>query len=260
MTIFLSKLLPLFVYPLGLACLGLIVAMLSLWQQPRIAAIAMAISFGALFLGGNYVVAQSLTAALERQNPAPKPLPPAAAIIVLGGGVRGQLAPNPWVDLNDAGDRILYGAKLWREGHAPYLVLSGGRVDSTPGTSEAADMAEIAQALGVPREAILLEPRSRTTDENAQLTAELLQQRGIRGPLLLITSAWHMPRALGIFRHLGLEVIPAPTDFRANVTTVLAGPAAIPFYLLPDAEWLRLTTMMLKEYFGLGVYWLRGWL
>lgn len=260
MELFLSKLLPLFVYPLGLACLGLIVGMVSLWKRPRIAAIAMAISFGALFLGGNYSVAQSLTAVLERQNPAPQPLPQATAIIVLGGGVRSQIPPSPWVDLNDAGDRVLYGAKLWREGYAPYLVLSGGRVDSTPGTSEAADMADIAQAMGVPSAAILLEPNSRTTYENAQFTAELLEKNALRGPFLLVTSAWHMPRSLGIFRHVGLEVIPAPTDFRANATTVLAGPAAIPFYLLPDAEWLRLTTMILKEYFGLGVYWLRGWL
>lgn len=260
MELFFSKLLPLFVYPLGLACLGLIVAMLSLWKRPQIAAIALAVSFSALFLGGNYFVAQSLTAALERQNPAPQPLPKAAAIIVLGGGVRSQVPPSPWVDLNDAGDRVLYGAKLWREGYAPYLLLSGGRVDSTPGTSEAADMAEIAQALGVPSSALLLEPNSRTTYENAQFTANLLQEKGISGPYLLVTSAWHLPRALGIFRHFGLEVIPVPTDFHSHVTPVLSGPAAIPFYLLPDAEWLRLTTMMLKEYFGLGVYWLRGWL
>ncbi|AFY61824.1 YdcF family protein [Synechococcus sp. PCC 6312] len=260
MELFISKLLPLFIYPLGLACLGLIVAMCCLWKQPRIAAVAMVISFGVLFLGGNYVVAQNLTAALERQNPAPNPLPKVAAIIVLGGGVRGQIPPSPWLDVNDAGDRILYGAKLWREGYAPYLVLSGGRVDSTPGASEATDMAKIAQAWGVPITAILLEPNSRTTYENAQFTQELLQKQAISGPVLLVTSAWHMPRALGIFRHFNLDVVPAPTDYRSNGTTVLAGLAAIPFYLIPDAEQLRLTTIMLKEYFGLGVYWLRGWL
>ncbi|MDS3861857.1 YdcF family protein [Thermosynechococcaceae cyanobacterium BACA0444] len=260
MELFISKLLPLFAYPLGLACLGLIVAMCCLWKQPRIAAVAIVISFGALFLGGNYVIAQSLTAALEYQNPAPKPLPKAAAIIVLGGGVRSQIPPSPWVDLNDGGDRILYGAKLWREGYAPYLILSGGRVDSTPGVSEAADMAQIAQAMGVPPTAILLEPNSRTTYENAQFTQELLNQQAISGRLLLVTSAWHLPRALGIFRHFKLDVIPAPIDYRSNGTTVLAGLAAIPFYLIPDVEWLSLTTMMLKEYFGLGIYWLRGWL
>ncbi len=260
MELFLSKLLPLFVYPLGLACLGLIVAMVCLWKQPRIAAVALAVSFGALFLGGNYFMAQGLAASLENQNPAPEPLPKAVAIAVLGGATRSQVSPSPWIDLNEAGDRILYGAKLWQAGCAPYLVLSGGRIDTREYPSEAADMAQIAQAMGVPTSAILLEPQSRTTYENAKFTAALLREKQISGPLLLVTSAWHMPRALGIFRHFDLEVIPAPTDYRSNQQPVLGGISSIPFYLIPDAEWLRLTTLMVKEYFGLGTYWLRGWL
>jgi uncharacterized SAM-binding protein YcdF (DUF218 family) len=116
--------------------------------------------------------------------------------------------------------------------------------------------------MGVPDSALVQEPTSRNTRENAVNTKQIMDQQGIR-KILLVTSALHMPRSLKIFQKLGIDTIPTPTDFLSsdrerqqfqNTTE------AITLNALPDAERLRNTTRVLKEYLGIGIYWLRGWL
>jgi uncharacterized SAM-binding protein YcdF (DUF218 family) len=101
----------------------------------------------------------------------------------------------------------------------------------------------VLQDFGVPAEASLLENLSRTTRENASLTAALLKQRGI-SRILLVTSALHMERALHLFRATGLQVEPAPTDFEA-----MPGGDGIERFL-PDAEMLSGSVRALKEVVG----------
>lgn len=97
--------------------------------------------------------------------------------MVLGGAIRPQLSPRPWIEVAEEGDRVLHGARLYLAGRAPLLVLSGGRVTWGQGQtrSEAADMAELAEALGVPTRAMVIEPDSLNTFENAAKTKVLLQ-------------------------------------------------------------------------------------
>ncbi|NJN55953.1 MAG: YdcF family protein [Anaerolineae bacterium] len=82
--------------------------------------------------------------------------------------------------------------------------------------------------------------------------------------VLLVTSAIHMPRSVAIFEKQGIEVIPAPTDYEYVQPDWDEGEGAGWFYwgmsLLPDAESLQLTTRVLKEYVGMFIYGLRGWL
>lgn len=125
---FLSKLLPLFIYPLGLTCLLLVVALVCFWRQPKAAATAVFLALLVLVLGSNRGVADGLVRSLEFQNIPAGELPSAAAIVVLGGGTKPAFPPRPWVDLSEEGDRALYGAMLYRQGKAPWLILSGGRV------------------------------------------------------------------------------------------------------------------------------------
>lgn len=262
MFLFLSKLLPLLIYPLGLACLLLVIAIAAFWKRPRLAAVSVSLALLILWLGSNGLVANWLVRSLERQVVPTAELPEAAAIVVLGGGTKPALAPRPWVDLSEEGDRVLYGAQLYRAGKAPRVLLSGGRIGwSGDRPPESADMATVMEAMGVPLSAILQESKSRNTYENAVNVKRLLAAQQIQGPVLLVTSALHMPRSLRIFQGLGIPVIPAPTDFQ--VTELEVRPPSLQAFLLsllPDAGNLQQVSRALKEYLGLFVYGLRGWL
>lgn len=262
MFLFLSKLLPLFLYPLGLSCLLMVVALFSFWKRPRLAATAISLSLLVLWLGSSPLIANGLVQSLEFQNIPAGELPQVEAIVVLGGATKPALPPRPGVDLSEAGDRVLYAAQLYREGKAPQIILSGGRIRWLgTGTPEPVDMATVIQTLGVPATAILQDSRSRNTYENALNVKQILDRQEIQAPVLLVTSALHMPRSLLIFKHLGISAIAAPTDFR--VTYADQQPAsllALLIDLLPEANGLQQTSSALKEYIGLAVYRLRGWL
>lgn len=264
MFLYLSKLLPLFLYPLGIACVLLVgTLVLLLRKKPRAAAIAIGLALVLLLVSGNSWAARSLARSLEWQNLPSYPLPNTDAIVVLGGATRMPTPPRPTVEVNEGGDRLLYAAYLYKQNKAPLIILSGGRIEWYGGSSaEAVDMATILKEMGVPESAMVLEPNSRNTYENAVNVRQILVQRGIR-QILLVTSAMHMPRSLSIFKRLGVNAIPAPTDFLASTQEfqeLMNSPEAKLLSLLPDAASLSLFTQVLKEYIGIAIYWLRGWL
>ena len=260
---FLSKLLPLFIYPLGLSCLLMILGLVWLWKKPKRASWAIATSLFVLYFSSNIAVSNKLVSTLEWQYLPPNPMPTADAIVVLGGATAPAIKPRPWVEVSESGDRILYGARLYNQGRAPKLILSGGRITwrGGSGASEAGDMKEIAMAMNVPAEDILLEETSLNTRQNAVNVKALMAAQNINS-LLLVTSAMHMPRSVAIFKELGIEVIPAPTDYLVTYEgfedadkTLQARVIA----LFPDAIALDQFTAAMKEYVGFLFYRLRGW-
>ncbi|MBW4538123.1 MAG: YdcF family protein [Myxacorys chilensis ATA2-1-KO14] len=262
MFLFLSKLLPIFLYPLGLSCLLLVITfVLILQKRSRLALIPLIVVLGLLTLSGSARFSDALVKSLEFQTIPQGQLPKAEAIVVLGGATESAIAPRPWVELREEGDRVLYGAKLYRDGKAPKVILSGGRVDWRAGSaSESEDMAVLMETMGVPRSAMLQDPTSLNTRENAVNVKKIIDAQGIRR-VLLVTSAMHMPRSLLIFQKLGIDAIPAPTDYTAltlDQASKNSTEAAI-LDALPDADQLRRTTRALKEYIGIFVYQLRGW-
>lgn len=264
MFLFLSKLLPLLVYPLGLATLLSLMTVWGIWHKRQRLALTTAIATVLLlWLGSNAWVATRLVQSLEWQNLPPEPMPEAEAIVVLGGSTRPADPPRPWVDVTEAGDRVLHGAQLYQAGKAPKLILSGGRIAWRGGGSpESDDMAQIAMAMGVPRRDIIEDPTSLNTYQNAVNVKAILQQEGI-SQILLVTSAMHMPRSLAIFQKQGIDAIAAPTDFLISERTVaeVSGTRqARLLSLLPDAQNLDDVSRAIKEYIGLVVYRLRGWL
>ena len=260
MFLFLSKLLPLFFYPLGLSCLLLLIALVMIWRRrSRLAMIPITVAFLILLLSSNGEVSGALVRSLEWQNLPPREIPPAEAIVVLGGCTRSADYPRPWVEVAEAGNRILYAAKLYREGKAPKVILSGGRIDWLgKGPSESADMAQLITTMGVPTTAIWQDPTSLNTRENAVNVQQIMAAQGIH-KILLVTSAIHMPRSLLIFQKLGINAIAAPTDFL--MAQVNSAPTSEQFILtgFPDTDPLRNTTRVIKEYVGILVYKLRGW-
>lgn len=176
------------------------------------------------------------------------------AIVVLGGGIEGdrhgwRIGPH----LLPAADRIWFAARLFRAGRAPLMILSGGASEwSASAQPEAQAMATFLDALGVPQSALLLEEHSRNTWENGYFTNVLMHQHGIHR-ILLVTSALHMARAVAVFHKLGIDAVPAPTDFEAL-------PPRGPWLLrwTPDVNALDGSSRAIKEYLGLWIYRLRG--
>ncbi|SRR5579883_1423987 len=264
MFLFLSKLLPLFLYPLGLTCLLLVVALVLIGRRrSRLAMLPITLGLLLLLAGGNGWVSEWLVRSLEFQHIPSAKLPQADAIVVLGGGTKPAVPPRPWVEVSEEGDRVLYGAKLYREGKAPRVILSGGRIEwKGGGPPESGDMAQLVEAMGVPASAILQDPTSLNTYENAVNVKQIMVAQGIRR-ILLVTSAMHMPRSLLIFKHLGIDAIAAPTDFNTTERDwqeLKGSPAAIVLNVLPEADRFQQTTRALKEYLGLVIYRLKGWL
>ncbi len=264
MFLYLSKLLPLFLYPLGLTCLLLLLSLVLLWRRSRWTAMPIVLSLVLLLAGGNGWVGEWLVRSLEFQHLPLTEVPQADAIVILGGCTKPAVPPRPWVEVSEEGDRVLYGAKLYRDGKAPRIILSGGRVawKGEGGLSEADDMAQLIETMGVPKTAILQDPSSLNTYENAVNVKQIMAAQGIRR-VLLVTSALHMPRSLLIFKHLGIDAIAAPTDFNTTERdwqTMQGSTEAMVLSALPEADRFSRTTRALKEYLGLVVYRLRGWL
>jgi hypothetical protein len=151
--------------------------------------------------------------------------------------------------MGDASDRIRSAALLARAfPQAPVLIAGGVTFPTRGSKSESQLMADLLTELGVDRERQILEGASRTTAENARNAAAASPNS--EAPWLLVTSAFHTPRAVGAFRAEGLAVIAAPTDWQID-------PHA-PWQSWSAAERLRLLDLSVKEYLGMLAYYLTG--
>ncbi len=264
MFIFLSKLLPLFAYPLGLACLLLCVALLVAYNR-KTSLILTGTALAILWLCSTTGFSNLLARSLELKYLPPKEVPSAEVMVVLGGGTEPAVYPRTTVELNGAGDRVLYAAQLYKEGKATHILLSGGDIEwlDEGSTTPAEDMQTILIELGVPQDALWLETESKNTYENALYAKKFLDEKGIN-KILLITSAMHMPRAVALFEKQGFEVLSLPVDFSVTDAPVAPagaqGLAAKSLDILPSVSNLSLTTNALKEYIGYAIYKLQGWL
>ena len=182
--------------------------------------------------------------------------PTANLIVILGGAVAMPSPPRLEVELHGASDRVLHGFRLFQAGKAPQIFLSAGNVFAEEGEiAESQYIASLLQEWGIPANAIVSEGDSRTTRENAVNTLEYLVKLGdVDAPVLLVTSALHMPRATAVFLKAGVNVIPSTTD-------VSAGPAVLSgiFDWLPSLGALQGFTSSWHEYLGTWVYRARGW-
>ncbi len=263
MFLFFSKLLPLFIYPLGLTSVLLLAGLVIGWKRPYLALFPMGIGLFLIIFASNAWVSSLVVQSLEWRQISSEELPKADAIILLGGSTRVPTPPRQTVEITEAGDRVLYAAYLYKAGKAPVIIATGGRITWLQNAPPEADsMKNLLVEIGVPESAIIEETQALNTYQNALYTKEILQQRGIEKSLL-VTSASHMTRSLLVFQKQGLNVIPAPTDFlvtELDWKQLNSTPQAILLNSLPDAGRLQQTTQALKEYLGMLVYWLKGWI
>jgi len=174
-------------------------------------------------------------------------------IVVLGGAVD-ELVSNARGDLelNEAAERMTAAVALARRYPTARIVFSGGSGHLLPQSATEAEVAvRLFESLGVAPTRITAEDRSRTTAENALFTKELVDPKPSQR-WLLVTSAHHMPRAMGVFRRAGFTVEPYSVDWRTRGTEDLARP------FVSVADGLRRTDVAMREWVGLIAYRLSG--
>jgi uncharacterized SAM-binding protein YcdF (DUF218 family) len=250
----LSKVLGFFALPSNaMVIAGLVGLMLMRWKRTArtghrmvAAALVLLLAFGLLPLG------RLLMVPLEERFPpwdAARGTPD--GIVVLGGVIEPEVADRPDSGLNEAAERITAVAGLARRYPAAKILFSGGDILLRPGRSEAQAAAVLFESFGIPASRLMLEDRSRTTAENAEFSRLLAMPKpGERW--LLVTSAWHMPRAVGAFRKAGFPVEAYPVDYR---TPNMSG-WWVPFGSIGIG--LRRTDTAMREWLGLATYRLTG--
>lgn len=252
------KILKLAVYPLSWILLLLLLALIASWRGRRRWVHACLITaFVGTYTLSLPPVARMLTKSIEQRYPAPPAIDRSSgaarydAVVVLAGGVsrRGGLRHEDQLGPKSL-ERLLCGRTLMAAGVAPLLILSGGNADPfADHTPEAEIMVRALRSLGPTPGEVRVEPRSRTTYENAVETRTLLGP----GPrIALVTSALHMPRAMALFTQQGLSATAFPCEY-------LTGPREAGIWeYLPDLLYFRQSAEAINEWVGLWLYRLAG--
>lgn len=232
--------------PVTLLVIILVLGLILLWFTRKQRAGKIVVTLGAVFLVAfSYsFVSESLLRPLEYKYPPLitfEDLPYVSWVVVLGGGhisdprlpVTGQIS-------NVAVSRLVEGIRIYRRLHGSKLILSGGSAFEKVSNAEV--MAGVATAIGINKEDILLETTSRDTAEEAQAIKKWVGDN----QFVLVTSTSHIPRAMALFRNLGMKPIPAPTDFLLKEMQ-----ATHPGSFFPSAGELCKTERAFYEYMGL---------
>ena len=245
--IYLHKLLPLLLSPIVVV---LALVLVGAWRRSRAVLVAAALLLWTL---STPVIADALLRAVEghRVRLEAATMPEADAVVVLSGmlthvqGEKGLV--SEW---GEAADRLFGGLELMQADKAPRLVLTRGLLPwQGKIRAEGEILREIAIAAGVPAEKILLTaPAMNTADEAVGVRSLLASDAG---PVILVTSAFHMSRARALFEQQGLSVIEYPVDFRVDET------GEGPKHYAPDARALWRSDLAIREWLGQAYYALR---
>ena len=239
--------------PLGLLWLGLLLGTVVAISQRRWLLTGLLSSAVVIFsLGCSSWVGDSLMQRLEAAIPRPANVDVAnvEAIFVLGGST--SLGSNGDAYINQAGDRVLLAARLFHLGKTPRLIASGSGfpgIDATRDLGE--ETATIWRQLGIPATAIETLPGPINTRQEIEAYRALCTARGWTN-VAVITSAWHLPRALSLGRSIGFNFVPLGADWRSET---------IPFSLLtmvPTGHGAERVQVACWEWLGVIVNSLRG--
>jgi uncharacterized SAM-binding protein YcdF (DUF218 family) len=213
-----SKLIWIFGQPLSAAFFfGLLGFLAGLFRWRRSSLVSVAISVVILFIALFTTTGAYLVQGLEDRFPKPAGDPAdLKCMIVLGGGFDNDVDTyRGGYEMNGAGDRFVEVVRLARKYPQARILVSGGDGSITGKYLGDAVISErMFTALGIGTDRMVEDKDSRTTFENAVNTKQLLDANGMSN-CLLITSGFHMPRAVGIFRKLNIDVVPWVVDYRA---------------------------------------------
>lgn len=244
MAIYLHKILPILFSPLFVIMAVLLLAVW--WKRRRLVLLAIcSLWVASMPLTGKYLMAQLEHGQVLQQ---PNAVPQADAIVVLSGiltAVEGEGGlQTEWLDP----DRYFGGLALFKAGKAPKLIFTRGQLPWTDNIEpEGEYLKRKAIEDGIPSSQILLTDIVENTEDEAIATRALLKDND-DAKILLVTSAFHMPRAMDVFLTQGLDVVPYSVDFkvRAEKSTFMA--------YLPSAVALAQTSLYVREMLGRAYY------
>jgi uncharacterized SAM-binding protein YcdF (DUF218 family) len=250
----LSKIVVFLLLPSNLILLvGIAGATLLLTRRWRLGGSLCLLAIGLFLIVGLLPVGATLDSVLENRFPVWDPARGAPdGIIVLGGAIDPVISQvRHQVALSDSAERVTVVARLARDYPKARIVFSGGNAALFPqAPPEANFVLPLWESFGIPRERVTLETRSRNTAENAAFTKALIEPKpGERW--LLVTSAQHMPRAMGCFRRVGFPVEAYPVDWHTRPRWRFALSRSI-------GGGLARADLAAHEWEGLVAYWLTG--
>jgi uncharacterized SAM-binding protein YcdF (DUF218 family) len=254
MFFYLSKIFWFFIQPLNLAIFLLAAGLLAaISGSRRLATTGGALAFLILALSAWSSIGALMLNPLEERFARPRLPEKIDGIIVLGGGFEGAInMVRGGYELNSGGDRFVETAILARRFPAAKVVVSGGTGELIlQGEGDAETAPRLLTALGVTPDRLILENKSRNTYENAVFTRQQITPKPGE-TWLLVTSAFHMPRAKALFDKAGFPTLPWPVDYRTS------GEEGIGLFRDNPADSLQATTMAIREWIGLVAYWLSG--
>jgi uncharacterized SAM-binding protein YcdF (DUF218 family) len=250
----LSKILGFFALPSNLViAAGLLGVVLLMTRFKRTGRALVVASLVLLAIIGLSPLGNALIIPLEDRFPAWKGGGDVAGVVVLGGAITSDVsAARDEVAVNESAERLIAAALLAKKYPKAKIIYSGGDAGLVREHGAEAPFAlRLLRDLGVAPERLIAEARSRNTLENAVFSKELADPKpGERW--LLVTSGYHMPRSIGVFREAGFDVEAYPVDFRTRGAVDLT----LPFMSVGDG--LRRTDTAMREWVGLLVYWLTG--
>jgi uncharacterized SAM-binding protein YcdF (DUF218 family) len=226
--------------------LAAIVAILAARGKKRAAWILSAADALAIYILSTCAFSNMLVVPLENRYAPLTAKADAIAVVVLGGGFNDASPEHGNAgDLTPASEkRAIYGLELANRYSLPLIFTGGKGFSSKKEGSEAEAAGRLWLSLGVDRNRITLETESKDTKGNASKVAALIG----KGPFILVTSAFHMPRAMSAFEKAGISVIAAPTDYQGKRSPILWSD------LMPDSAQLSLSRLALHEYLGMIYY------
>lgn len=198
-----------------------------------------------LYLSSIPLIGEAALRSLEDRYAPPASIEGDAYVVLTGGAIAGTPDIDGTGHLNGYTlHRVVSAAELYARHPLPVLISGGQVFADTPNEGQLAKRKLI--ALGVPEQAILLEDRSRTTQENARNAKELLERQGLTRPVL-ITSAFHMSRSIKHFKEQQVEVIPYPVNYLAGNT----GGGLSGRLFVPSSAAMNQLQLVVKEYLGM---------
>lgn len=246
----LSKIIDFILLPISwliaLACLALFTKN-SKWR--KFAGLSL---LGILLFASNSLLVNTLFSAYEMPQTELRDHYPVA--IILGGGmIRANQEDPTRMNVGESADRFLQPALLYKQGKVDRILITGGNTSignlKIDQSNETAQVKRLLVALGIPNEKILTETLARNTHENAVNSKKMIDSLHLKGPFLLVTSAFHMRRSIACFTKIGINCTPYVVDSKKKDTDL-----GVLECIIPSEKELYKLSYLLREIFGFLIY------
>lgn len=233
-----------FILPPGcFILLFVLTGILTVKKSKKAGALILAVSM-LFYISSTAVFGEGLIKSLEHKYMPPSDIT-GDVIVILGGGAYSDTPGinGPGSISGYAANRVLTGIALYNKLHCP-IIVSGGKVFKGTG-EEALITKKILMNAGIPEDKIMTDTESINTSQNASYSKKIISENGFNNPLL-VTSAFHMPRAVKDFKKQGVDVTPYPADYTCSFNKSISL-----WDFVPTTDALTKTAMSVKEYLGM---------